>query len=53
MEQNIVDLGYKLIEELDLPIAADPLDGNQSLFFKKVYENPVRDNSRRFLDREQ
>ena len=52
MEQDTVDLGYKLIEELDLPIAAEPLDGNQSLFFKTVYQNPVRDNSKQFLDRE-
>ena len=53
MEQDTIDLGYKLIDELDLPIAADPLDGNQSLFFKNVYQNPVRDNSKQFLDREQ
>jgi len=42
MEENTIDLGYKLIEELDLPIAAEPLDGNQSLFFKTVYMNPSR-----------
>ena len=53
MEQDTIDLGYKLIDELDLPIAADPLDGNQSLFFKNVYQNPARDNSKQFLDREQ
>jgi len=46
------ELGYKLIEELDLPIAAEPLNGNQSLFFKTVYQNPIRDNSQQFLDRE-
>jgi len=47
------DLGYKLIEELELPIAATPLNGNQSRFFKTVYQNPARDNSKQFLDREQ
>ena len=52
MEEDTVDLGYKLIEELDLPIAAEPLNGNQSLFFKTVYQNPTRDNSKQFLDRE-
>lgn len=52
MEQATIDYGYKLIEELDIPIAADPLDGNQSLFFKSVYQNPIRDNSKKFLARE-
>ena len=53
MEEDTIDFGYKLIEELDLPIAAEPLNGNQSLFFKTVYQNPARDNSKQFLDREQ
>ena len=52
MEEETIDLGYKLIEELALPIAAETLDGNQSLFFKTVYQNPARDNSKQFLDRE-
>lgn len=52
MEDNTLSLGYSLIEELDLPIAAEPLNGNQSLFFKTVYQNPIRDNSQQFLDRE-
>ena len=52
MEEATIDFGYKLIEELDLPIAAEPLNGNQSLFFKTVYQNPARDNSKQFLDRE-
>lgn len=47
------ELGDKLINELNIPIAVDPLDANQSKFFKSVYQNPVRDNSRKFLDREQ
>ena len=47
------ELGDKLINELNSPIAVDPLDANQSKFFKSVYQNPVRDNSRKFLDREQ
>ena len=53
METETVGLGYSLIDELELPIAAEPLDGNQSKFFKTVYQNPVRDNSNKFLDREQ
>tara|TARA_B100000035_G_scaffold174620_1_gene148979 strand:+ start:6149 stop:7072 length:924 start_codon:yes stop_codon:yes gene_type:complete len=52
MELETTYLGEKLIEELDLPIALDPLDANQSKFFKTVYQNPARDNSNQFLDRE-
>jgi hypothetical protein len=47
------DLGYKLIEELDLPIAAEPLNGNQSRFFKTVYVNPARNPKQpAFIDKE-
>jgi len=42
IDQQSQELGYKLIEELELPIAAEPLNGNQSLFFKTVYTNPPR-----------
>jgi len=42
MEDNTLSLGYSLIEELDLPIAAQPFNGNQSQFFKTVYTNPPR-----------
>jgi hypothetical protein len=52
MELETTYLGERLIEELDLPIALDPLDANQSKFFKTVYQNPARDNSNQFLDRE-
>jgi hypothetical protein len=53
MEEYTVDFGYKLIEELDLPIAAEPLNGNQSRFFKTVYQNPARTMNQQFIDREQ
>jgi hypothetical protein len=46
------DYGDKLINELLLPIAVEPLDAGQSKFFKTVYQNPTRDNSNQFLDRE-
>ena len=49
---RIEDLGYKLIEELDLPIAATPLNGNQSQFFKTVYQNPSRNSTHQFIDKE-
>jgi len=52
IEYYTQELGDKLINELDIPIAADPLDANQSMFFKSVYQNPARDNSKQFLDRE-
>ena len=53
MELDTNYFGEKLIEELNIPIAEDPLNAQQSAFFKSVYQNPVRDNSTKFLDREQ
>jgi hypothetical protein len=52
MEEQTEDLGAKLIHELGIPIAEECLNAQQSAFFKSVYQNPVRDNSRKFLDRE-
>jgi len=53
MEDNTISLGYSLIEELDLPIAAEPLNGNQSKFFKTVYVNPARNPKQpAFIDKE-
>jgi len=46
-------LGNALIDNLELPIAMTPFDAAQSQFFKSVYQNPTRDNSKQFLDREQ
>ena len=46
------EFGDKLINELLLPISVEPLDAGQSKFFKTVYQNPARDNSKQFLDRE-
>ena len=53
MEIDTNYFGEKLIEELSIPIAEDPLNAQQSMFFKSVYQNPSRDNSTKFLDREQ
>ena len=36
------DLGTKLINQLSIPIAASPLDAQQSKFFKQVHQNPTR-----------
>ena len=40
---EIMGLGETLKHELDIPIATDPLDPEQSVFFKSVYQNPTRD----------
>ena len=50
--QETKKIGEMLKEEMDLPIALTPFDAGQSSFFKTVYQNPVRDNSKNFLDRE-
>lgn len=39
---EIQSLGKKLKSELEIPIAVDPLDKDQSIFFKKTYQNPAR-----------
>lgn len=56
-ENNLIEkiekYGKELISEMELPIAETPLDSSQSHFFKTVYQNPIRDNSKKFLDREQ
>jgi hypothetical protein len=53
LPEKIEDMGSLLINELNIPIAETPFDGYQSKFFKTVYQNPARDNSKQFLDREQ
>lgn len=52
IDEQTEDLGDKLINELNLPIAVECLNADQSAFFKSVYRNPVRDNSKQFLARE-
>jgi hypothetical protein len=42
MEFEIKNLGDNIIHELDLPIATDPLNADQSKFFKTVYMPPSR-----------
>jgi hypothetical protein len=43
------DLGDKLIQELNLPIAVECLNADQSSFFKKVYLNPSRTSDRKYI----
>jgi|SRR5210317_243197 hypothetical protein len=51
LPEKIEDLGDILIEELDIPIAREPLSSAQSKFFKEIYQNPMR-MSDRFLEKE-
>jgi len=55
-KENIIrkceDLADALIPVLDLPIAAYPLEADQSLFFKTVYQNPSRNSTQQFIDPE-
>jgi hypothetical protein len=52
-EENLMDeihkLGGLLKYHLDLPIAENPLDVEQSKFFKTVYQNPSRNPNQQFI----
>ena len=48
---QIHTLGEKIIKELDIPIAVEPLSKQQSKFFKTVYENPSRTDNQRFTEK--
>ena len=47
--ESIQRLGNSLIDELDIPIAVNPLDVQQSKFFKVVYKNTDR-NENKIID---
>ena len=49
VDYEIEEYGIKLINELNIPIAEQPLNAQQSKFFKSVYQNPSR-NSRKLID---
>ena len=53
LEEDIIyyteELGEKLKQELDIPIALEPLDAEQSKFFKTVYQNPSRNPQQQFV----
>ncbi len=51
LSDEIIALGETLITELDLPIAATPLNAQQSKFFKTIYQNPMR-MSNKFMEKE-
>jgi len=47
-----IELGKKIVSELELPIPVIPLNDQQSNFFKTVYQNPARTLNQQFIDRE-
>lgn len=49
---SIEGMGRLLKNNLDLPIAIDPLNSEQSKFFKTVYQNPSRNSKQQFIDLE-
>ena len=51
IEHEIEEYGVKLINELDIPIAEQPLDAQQSKFFKAVYQHPSRTDNQRFIEK--
>ena len=48
---EIEEYGIKIINELDIPIAEQPLDAQQSKFFKAVYQHPSRTDNQRFIEK--
>ena len=51
VDYEIEEYGIKLINELDIPIAEQPLDAQQSKFFKSVYQHPSRTDHQRFIEK--
>tara|TARA_B100001057_G_scaffold499748_1_gene611623 strand:- start:11314 stop:12225 length:912 start_codon:yes stop_codon:yes gene_type:complete len=50
VHEEIYRLGSELQNDLDVPIAVQPLDEDQSKFFKTVYQNPARSSDQQFID---
>ena len=49
VHSEIYNLGDSLIQGLDIPIAVQPLNEEQSAFFKTVYQNPARSSDQQFV----
>jgi hypothetical protein len=47
--EEIQNLGGLLKHHLDIPISIEPLNSEQSLFFKTVYQNPSRNPKQQFV----
>tara|TARA_B100001287_G_scaffold263515_1_gene254455 strand:+ start:7061 stop:7972 length:912 start_codon:yes stop_codon:yes gene_type:complete len=50
VHEEIYRLGSELQNDLEVPIAVQPLDEDQSKFFKTVYQNPARSSDQQFID---
>ena len=50
LHQEIWNQGTELINGLDIPISVQPLNEEQSKFFKTVYQNPSRNSNQQFID---
>jgi len=44
--------GKIIASSFNIPMPIIPLDDQQSAFFKTVYQNPARNSSQQFIDRE-
>ncbi len=49
LRQEILNYGNDLIDKLGIPIAVQPLNKEQSQFFKVVYQNPARSSDQQFV----
>ncbi len=49
LRQEIFNYGNDLIDKLGIPIAVQPLNKEQSQFFKVVYQNPARSSDQQFV----
>ena len=48
LEESIEEYGIKLINDLNIPIAEECLNAQQSKFFKEVYQTPTRRRNHQF-----
>ena len=49
LHNEIFNHGTNLINQLGIPIAVQPLNEEQSQFFKTVYQNPSRNSGEQFV----
>jgi hypothetical protein len=52
LHNEIFNHGSDLVNNLEIPIAIQPLNEEQSSFFKTVYQNPSRGGNQQFIDQE-
>ena len=49
LHTEIFNYGSDLVDKLGIPIAVQPLNEEQSAFFKTVYQNPARSSNQQFV----